>query len=144
MFWQRIPVFSPGPAMYFDYTIVLAFALAGAVFVLVNRKRWAHRQAGLETDEPVELPGVRFDARNFAAALAATVFAAATLLLFPAALVLRDCLHDTDAAQSTGIGVTALIVGGVFLAALSAGVAYVRRQRGPDAIGGVSAADSGP
>ena len=124
--------------MYFDYLIVLVFAAVGLLFVFANlmaasliRPRRVG-EVGLETyecgEETVGSAWVQFDVRYYTVALVYIVFAVEIALLFPWALVLRDCLYDTGAAQSTGIGAFALFEGLLFGAILFLGLAYVWKK----------------
>jgi NADH-quinone oxidoreductase subunit A len=124
--------------MYFDYLIVLVFAAVGLLFVFANlvvasliRPRRVG-EVGLETyecgEETVGTAWVQFDVRYYTVALVYIVFAVEIAFLFPWALVLQDCLYDSGAAQSRGIGGFALIEGLLFGAILFLGLVYVWKK----------------
>ncbi len=121
--------------MYFDYFNVLVFAAVGFVFVFANlivasflRPRRKSEQ-GLETyecgEETIGDAWIMFDIRYYTVALVYVIFAVEIAFLFPWALVLRDALADSGAAQGTGIGAFALIEGVLFIVILFLGLAYV-------------------
>jgi NADH-quinone oxidoreductase subunit A len=121
--------------MYFDYLIALVFASVGLVFVFANlilasiirpRRRG---EEGLETyecgEETIGDAWIQFDIRYYTVALVYVVFAVEIAFLFPWAMVLKDALRDTGAAQGMGIGLFALVEGVIFIVILFLGLAYV-------------------
>ncbi len=112
--------------MYFDYTIVLGFVLAGALLAFVARRRLP-----VARDGAAVVPEVPLERRELRPVLAASLFAAALVLLFPCALVVRDCLQDSGVAQSRGVGGVAVIEVGLLLAGLSIALAYAWKRCGP-------------
>ncbi len=112
--------------MYFDYTIVFGFALAGALLAFA-----ACRRLPAARDGAAVVPGVPLEQRELRPVLAASLFTAALALLFPCALVVRDCLQDSGVAQSRGVGGLAVIEVGLLLAGLSIALAYVWKRCGP-------------
>ena len=134
--------------MFFDYAIVLAFVFAGAMFGLARRSKASERTGSADTNQAgaggppsgaaVPLP----DANEPRIAVIAAALLAAAPVLFAGALVLRDCLLDREAAQSTGVGARGLLAGGLFCAILLLAVVAVRRRDLPRA--GDPAADRGP
>lgn len=122
--------------MYFDYTIVLAFVLAGALLAVAGsllRARPRRAQAS-DLDRPADADapsGVSSAAQaEFALLFAVAILAAALALLFPCALVLRACLHDSGAAQSRGVGAWAVCELGLCLVAFGLALGYAHRQPG--------------
>lgn len=121
--------------MYFDYLNVLVFAAVGLVFVSANILiasvvRPARKtDEGLETYECGELTigdaWVRFDIRYYTVALVYVVFAVEIAFLFPWALVLKEAMAGTGAAEGLEIGVFALLEGFAFVTILFLGLAYV-------------------
>jgi len=121
--------------MYFDYLNVLVFAAVGLVFVSANIliasviRPSRKTDEGLETYECGELTigdaWVRFDIRYYTVALVYVVFAVEIAFLFPWALVLKEAMAGTGAAEGLGIGMFALVEGFVFVTILFLGLAYV-------------------
>ena len=121
--------------MYFDYLNVLVFASVGLLFVFANMvvasviRPARSTDIGLETyecgEETIGDAWVRFDIRYYTVALVYVVFAVEIAFLFPWALVLREALTGTGAAEGAGIGLFALIEGIVFITILFLGLAYV-------------------
>ena len=121
--------------MYFDYLNVLVFASVGLLFVFANLLVAAvirparSTDIGLETyecgEETIGDAWVRFDIRYYTVALVYVVFAVEIAFLFPWALVLRESLGGTGAAEGVGIGGFALVEGIAFIAILFLGLAYV-------------------
>lgn len=112
--------------MYFDYTIVFGFALAGALLALVARRRHPADREGAAV-----VPAVPLEPRELRPILAASLFAAALALLFPCALVVCDCLRDSGVAQSRGVAGQAVFEVALFLAGLSIVLAYAWKRCGP-------------
>ena len=121
--------------MYFDYLNVLVFAAVGFVFVFANmivasvvRPRRTVDE-GLETyecgEETIGDAWVNFDIRYYTVALVYIVFAVEIAFLFPWAIVLRDAVDGTGAAEGVGIGAFALVEGIIFIVILFLGLAYV-------------------
>jgi NADH-quinone oxidoreductase subunit A len=121
--------------MYFDYLNVLVFCAVGLVFVFANMfvaslvRPSRSTDEGLETyecgEETIGDAWIQFDIRYYTVALVYVVFAVEIAFLFPWALVLREALAGTGAAEGAGIGVFALIEGGLFVAILFLGLVYV-------------------
>ena len=112
--------------MYFDYTIVLGFALAGAALALLARRRANGGRGGVSGEA-----GLLPQPREVQPALLAGLFAAALAVLFPCALVVRDCLQDRGVAQSRGVAGLAVFEIALLLAGLSVGLAYAWKRCGP-------------
>jgi NADH-quinone oxidoreductase subunit A len=121
--------------MYFDYVNVLVFLAVGLVFVFLNmilgsliRPKRTQKE-GLEIyecgEETIGESWIQFDIRYYTVALVYVIFAVEIAFLFPWAIVLREALDGTGAAQGTGIGLFALIEGVVFILVLFLGLAYV-------------------
>lgn len=121
--------------MYFDYLNALVFAAVGFVFVFANlilasllrpKRKTA---VGLETyecgEEAIGDAWIQFDIRYYTVALVYVIFAVEIAFLFPWALVLKDAVADTGAAQGSGIGVFVLVEGFLFVVILFLGLAYV-------------------
>ena len=121
--------------MYFDYLNVLVFAAVGLVFVFANLlvasvlRPKRKTDEGLETyecgEETIGDAWIQFDIRYYTVALVYVIFAVEIAFLFPWAIVLRDAVYDTGAAQGMGIGAFALIEGVLFIVILFIGLAYV-------------------
>ncbi len=122
--------------MYFDYTIVLGFALAGGLLALVARRRLPAVR-----DRAAAVPELALEPRERRQLLSAGVLAAALVLLFPCALVVRDCLQDRGVAQSRGVAGLAVFEVALFLAGLSIALAYVRKRCGPGPVSGARLAE---
>lgn len=121
--------------MYFDYINVLVFLAVGLMFVFVNmivgsfiRPKRKHTE-GLEVyecgEETIGDTWIQFDIRYYTVALVYVIFAVEIAFLFPWAIVLRDALRGTGAAEGTGIGLFALVEGVIFILILFLGLAYV-------------------
>jgi len=115
--------------LYFNYTNILVFLLAGMAFVLVNmilgsllrpRRKTGD---GLEPyecgEEVIGQAWFRFDIRFYTVALVYLVFAVEIAFLLPWARVLKE------AFATPGIGGVALLEGILFIAILFLGLAYV-------------------
>jgi NADH-quinone oxidoreductase subunit A len=121
--------------MYFDYLNVLVFSAVGLVFVYANIliasviRPSRKTEEGLETyecgEETIGDAWVRFDIRYYTVALVYVVFAVEIAFLFPWALVLKETMAGTGAAEGLGIGMFALVEGFVFVGILFLGLAYV-------------------
>lgn len=105
--------------MYFDYTIVLSFALAGGLLALV-----ACRRARVARAVTAAVPGAMSGRSEFRPLLLANLCTAALVMLFPCALVVRDCLRDSGVAQSRGVVGLAVLEVALFLGGLSIALAY--------------------
>jgi NADH-quinone oxidoreductase subunit A len=121
--------------MYFDYLNVLVFSGVGLVFVFANmiagalirpkRTTTVGREV-YECGEPtIGEAWIRFDIRYYTVALVYVIFAVEIAFLFPWALVLKEALANTGAAEGAGIGLFALVEGVVFIVILFLGLAYV-------------------
>lgn len=121
--------------MYFDYLNVLVFSSVGLVFVFANIliasviRPARNTTEGLETyecgEETIGDAWVQFDIRYYTVALVYVVFAVEIAFLFPWALVLRESMAGTGAAEGLGIGMFALVEGVLFITILFLGLAYV-------------------
>jgi NADH-quinone oxidoreductase subunit A len=121
--------------MYFDYLNALVFAAVGFVFVFANLilasvlRPKRKTDVGLETyecgEETIGDAWIQFDIRYYTVALVYVIFAVEIAFLFPWALVLKDAVADTGAAQGSGIGVFVLVEGFLFVVILFLGLAYV-------------------
>jgi NADH-quinone oxidoreductase subunit A len=121
--------------MYFDYLNALVFAAVGFVFVFANLilasilRPKRKTDIGLETyecgEETIGDAWIQFDIRYYTVALVYVIFAVEIAFLFPWALVLKDAVADTGAAQGSGIGVFVLVEGFLFVVILFLGLAYV-------------------
>ena len=116
------------PGLHEQFVAVLAFLLFGAAFVLLNmfvigrlirsRTKYGELKATpYECGEPVFSSGfVRFDIRFYVLALVFVIFDVEILFLFPWAAVLKP------------MGPLAFAEAAVFVAVLTAGLAYVWRK----------------
>jgi NADH-quinone oxidoreductase subunit A len=121
--------------VYFDYLNVLVFASVGLVFVFANLlvaqlvRPTRKTEEGLETyecgEEAIGDAWIQFDIRYYTVALVYVVFAVEIAFLFPWALVLRESFDGVGAAAGKGIGLFALVEGGLFVAILFLGLVYV-------------------
>jgi len=121
--------------MYFDYLNALVFAAVGFVFVFTNLilasvlRPKRKTSVGLETyecgEETIGDAWIQFDIRYYTVALVYVIFAVEIAFLFPWALVLKDAVADTGAAQGSGIGLFVLVEGFLFVIILFLGLAYV-------------------
>jgi NADH-quinone oxidoreductase subunit A len=114
----------------FDFATVLVFALAAALFVVVNLLvgRWllrprstdvGHKRGTYECGEPTVGPAwIRFDVRFYTVALLFVVFDVEVVLLFPWAAVFRSF------AQA-GQGGLAFVEAAAFVLVLAVGLVYV-------------------
>jgi len=121
--------------MYFDYLNLLVFASVGLVFVFANmiagsliRPRRTTEE-GLQTYEcgepTIGEAWIQFDIRYYTVALVYVIFAVEIAFLFPWALVMKEALAGTGAAEGTGIGIFALVEGFLFILILMLGLVYV-------------------
>jgi NADH-quinone oxidoreductase subunit A len=121
--------------MYFDYLNVLLFASVGFVFVFANviigsiiRPKRKHSE-GLEVyecgEETIGDTWIKFDIRYYTVALVYVIFAVEIAFLFPWAIVLRDAMTGTGAAEGAGIGMFAVVEGLLFIVILFLGLWYV-------------------
>jgi len=121
--------------MYFDYVNVLVFLAVGLMFVFINMiigtliRPKRKTKVGLETyecgEEAIGDSWIQFDIRYYTVALVYVIFAVEIAFLFPWAIVLKESMAGTGAAEGAGIGFFALIEGVVFILILFLGLAYV-------------------
>lgn len=121
--------------MYFDYFHALVFAAVGLAFVFANLivasilRPKRKTEEGLETyecgEETIGDAWLQFDIRYYTVALVYVIFAVEIAFLFPWALVMREVVAGTGAAEGTGIGAFILVEGFLFIFILLLGLAYV-------------------